>query len=197
MSFDIRRTKLDEIINHADLLDMPDTGANNTDHDARYVLNAGGAVTDNAIVLWDGTGGKTIKNSNCTIDASGNLITAGDITTSGNLCTESGLVYIGSTCVSCYNDCLLFSDFSGSYYLSDLSGGGSSLWVDGGTYVYLSSDKDICTSYDVCGYNGCFSGCLDGSGGVYCGGYGGGTDYFYTGDSRYAYFCGGSFYYVS
>ena len=40
-------------------------------------------------------------------------------------------------------------------------------------------------------------GCMDAYCGFYCDGYGGGSDYFQTGDGRYAYFCGGAFYYVS
>ena len=80
-----------------------------------------GSSSNNAIVRWDGTGGKTLQNSGVTIDDSNNL-------TANNL-------------VAC--------------------------------------------------------GCIEASCGGYSGGYGGGSDYFYTGDGRYAYFCGGFFYYVS
>ena len=39
--------------------------------------------TDNAIVRFDGTGGKTIQNSGCTVDDSDNLTAPGNVITSG------------------------------------------------------------------------------------------------------------------
>ena len=41
-----------------------------------------GSSTDNAIVRFDGTGGKTLQNSGCTIDDSNNMTVAGDLTVS-------------------------------------------------------------------------------------------------------------------
>jgi len=43
------------------------------------------SATNNAIALYDGTTGKLIKNSNVTIDSSGNIFTSGNITSSGTI----------------------------------------------------------------------------------------------------------------
>ena len=43
-----------------------------------------GSSTDNAITRFDGTGGKTLQNSGCTIDDSNNVTIAGDLTVSGD-----------------------------------------------------------------------------------------------------------------
>ena len=89
---------------------------------------------DNAIVRWDGAGGKTIQNSSCYIDDSGNLTVGGNVIVCGS-CLSLG----GSVCVQCSSGCLIFYDTynASGCCLSDLAGGGgSSLWVDGGSYVY-------------------------------------------------------------
>ena len=56
-------------------------GLSNDDH-TQYVKDAG-TVTDNAIVRYDGTDGRTIQNSGVTIDDSNNLITTGGIHVGG------------------------------------------------------------------------------------------------------------------
>lgn len=43
-----------------------------------------GSSTDNAVVRFDGTGGKTLQNSGVTIDDSNNLTVAGDLTVEGS-----------------------------------------------------------------------------------------------------------------
>lgn len=54
---------------------------------AEKAENSGGAVTDNAIVRFDGTTGTLIQNSLVTIDDSGNMIVAGDLTVNGTTTT--------------------------------------------------------------------------------------------------------------
>jgi len=57
------------------------TGLGDDDH-TQYVKDAG-TVTDNAIVRFNGTDGRTIQNSGVTIDDSNNLITTGGIHVGG------------------------------------------------------------------------------------------------------------------
>ena len=57
------------------------TGLTDDDH-TQYVKDAG-TVTDNAIVRFNGTDGRTIQNSGVTIDDSNNLITTGGIHVGG------------------------------------------------------------------------------------------------------------------
>jgi len=150
--------------------------------------------TDNALVKWDGTGGQTIQNSKIIEDDNGNVTIGCNLTLCGDTINMPSCLKI-----QCCYGCMCFFDNSNSSgcCLSDLVGGGSSLWVDSGSYVYLSCDKCICTSYDICvGGCGCFGSCVDAYCGFYCGGYGGCTASHYTADGNYAYFCGGVLCYI-
>lgn len=54
---------------------------------AEKAENSGGATTDNSVVRFDGTTGLLIQDSQVTIDDSGNMIIAGDLTVNGTTTT--------------------------------------------------------------------------------------------------------------
>lgn len=70
------------------------TGLGDDDH-TQYVKDAG-TVTDNAIVRYDGTDGRTIQNSKATIDDNGNLIVTGYTKVTDYITAEGGL-HVGGT----------------------------------------------------------------------------------------------------
>ncbi len=70
------KKKSGSVVSHGSL-----AGLSNDDH-TQYVKDAG-TVTDNAIVRFNGTDGRTIQNSGVTIDDSNNLITTGGIHVGG------------------------------------------------------------------------------------------------------------------
>ena len=87
-----RLTKLEREVERLKVKESPAGGSGVTDHGAltgledddhtQYVKDAG-TVTDNAIVRFNGTDGRTIQNSGVTIDDSNNLITTGGIHVGG------------------------------------------------------------------------------------------------------------------
>ena len=70
------RAKLEEIIKNK----SPSGGGGGGSGD----VTGPGSSTDNAVARFDGTGGKTLQNSGCTIDDSNNMTVAGDLTISGD-----------------------------------------------------------------------------------------------------------------
>ena len=92
------------------------------------------SATDNAIVKWDGTSGKKMQNSGVTIDDSNNIYTPGSI--SAYDVSVSNYLNVGCQCIYDNAGCLTFYDsYAGSKTLSDLAGGGSSLWYDSGSVL--------------------------------------------------------------
>ena len=72
---ELRKTS-GSVVDHGGLAGLTD------DDHTQYVKDAG-TVTDNAIVRYDGTDGRTIQNSGVTIDDSNNLITTGGLHVGG------------------------------------------------------------------------------------------------------------------
>ena len=65
----------------------PFTSAFDIVQDTAELITGPGSSTDNAIVRWDGTTGALVQNSNVTIDDSGNVVVAGDLTVNGTTTT--------------------------------------------------------------------------------------------------------------
>lgn len=65
----------------------PFTGNFDEVTDVSAKIEGPGSSTDNAIVRWDGITGTLVQDSNVTIDDSGNIIVAGDLTVNGTTTT--------------------------------------------------------------------------------------------------------------
>ncbi|HUW48455.1 MAG TPA: hypothetical protein VMW36_06915 [Patescibacteria group bacterium] len=73
-----------EVLNHEDLLDMPDVAGTNSDHDTRYYTETEVSVTGVPMVVTDFISGVSVI-SGTSIDVDSNLIISGTTTCEGNL----------------------------------------------------------------------------------------------------------------
>ena len=115
------------------------------DGNVQYVKKAASS-TDNAIVRWDGTGGRTIQNSGVTIDDSNNIkVGTAPVPTSVTSSTDNAVVRFDSTGGNKIQNSGVIINDSGQ-----ISGNGLDGWIyDTDTWTYVSATSFKITGKDV------------------------------------------------
>ena len=120
-----------------------ESGANCADISAGLSTGGGdfagpGSATDNAIVRFDGTGGKTGQNSGVTIDDSNNMTGIVNLTATGDVTFDTNTFVVDSA--NNQIEVTQICDESGSNCF-DMNAGGSGAWGIGSSYWGSSGDE--------------------------------------------------------